>query len=220
MTTALIDADLICYRCAASAENEPEEVALIRTDTSMRDLLTLNGFEEYKAFLTGPNNFRKKVNPEYKANRKDVKLPQWLNTCRDFLVKEWKAEVTDGYEADDALGMEQTDSTVICSLDKDLKQIPGNHFNWVKNESSYVQEDEGIFFFFQQLLIGDSSDNIKGIDRIGPKKSQQILDPFFGDYDGLLQTVRDMYNDDERLEMNGKCLWIWRKKDNIWQLPS
>jgi hypothetical protein len=48
------------------------------------------------------------------------------------------AVVVDGMEADDALAIEQTqynldmgeECSVICSRDKDLRQVPGYHYGW------------------------------------------------------------------------------------------
>lgn len=113
MTTALVDGDLVVYRCAASCEKqgiliEPLEVALHRVDELMQRILYEVGATSYQVFLTGSNNFRLKYNPEYKANRKDMKRPQWLEQCREHLVVQWDAQVSDGCEADDLLSIAQT----------------------------------------------------------------------------------------------------------------
>ena len=113
MTTALIDGDLICYRCAASCQKqgilvEPLEVAIFRVDELMRRILYEVNSSTYQVFLTGTNNFRYKYNPDYKANRKDTKRPEWLEPCREHLVLKWNAEVSDGCEADDLLSIAQT----------------------------------------------------------------------------------------------------------------
>lgn len=219
MTTALIDADIVAFRCAASNDVEDgEEIAVLRTDKLMRDILAVTEAQDYRAFLTGSNNFRKQVNPEYKANRKDKPLPRWLNSCREYLVTEWKAEVTDGYEADDALGMAQNSDTILCSIDKDLDQIAGQHYNFVKQEFYEVLEIDGLRHFYKQLLIGDRSDNIFGVDKIGKVRASRLIDPLNEEED-MYATVRDLYDSQERLLTNGQCLWIWRKENDIWQLP-
>ena len=184
----------------------------------MQDILYLTDAKEYKAFLTGPGNFRKEINPGYKANRKDKPLPMWLASCREYLISAWNAEVTEGHEADDALGMHQTEDTIICSIDKDLLQIPGKHFNFVKQEFLDVLEADGIRHFYKQMLIGDRSDNIFGVNGIGPVKANKIIDPLDTAED-MYEAVRDLYDTEERLLMNGQCLWIWRKENDIWQPP-
>ena len=53
MTTALIDADIVAYRCSAASENEPVEVALVRTDELIRRILLETKSDTYKTYLTG-----------------------------------------------------------------------------------------------------------------------------------------------------------------------
>src|ERR1700693_4301387 len=136
---AVIDGDLIAYRAAASCkEDDSQDIACIRAERTIRDILEQTSSPDYWLYLSGLSNFRYDLYPEYKANRKDIKRPQWLQTVREFLVIEWQADVTDGYEADDAIGIKSKElellpiNPVICSLDKDLLQIAGVHYNWVK----------------------------------------------------------------------------------------
>ena len=151
----LIDADIVIYRCAASCEPskkksldhqnpelefivEPEYVAIGRVESLMERILQSCGTTNYSAYLSGGNNFRYKIFPQYKANRKNNKKPTWLNECKHHLYKQWKAEITDGYEADDAIGIMHgvlKGECVVASIDKDLLQLPGNHFNFVKNDT-------------------------------------------------------------------------------------
>jgi hypothetical protein len=120
-----------------------------------------------RLFLSGPNNFRKKIYPDYKANRKDRVKPVHLSALRDYLVTEWNAEVTDGYEADDAIGLAQGEDTIIISGDKDLKQIPGNHANSKTLDTYTISEEEAAYNFYRQLVTGDKGDNVKGLGIYG-----------------------------------------------------
>lgn len=215
MTMALIDADIVAFRSAASAENDALEIALLRADKLMRDILEATSATSYVASLTGADNFRKEINPAYKANRKDKEPPRWLTDVQQFLMREWKAEPTYGFEADDMLGMLQTEETVICSIDKDLLQIPGKHYNFVKGEFCEVSELEGLRFFYKQALIGDKADNIFGVDKIGPVKAGKLIDHLTDEKD-MYNTVCSLYKDPDRLEMNLNCLWIWRNEGEKW----
>jgi len=108
MTTALIDADIVAYRCSASCQKQgitvdPVEVAIMRTDELMQRILFDTAAEHYYPYLTGSNNYRFKYYPEYKANRKDTPKPQWLEQVREHLVLNWNAQVSDGCEADDLM---------------------------------------------------------------------------------------------------------------------
>jgi len=216
---ALIDGDIVVYRGAASAEKEEQWVALARADQMIQDILADTGSDSYSVYLTGTDNFRREIAPSYKANRPDERPAHW-QAVREFLVTHHKAEICNGHEADDQLGIQQDKergTTVICSIDKDLLQIPGRHYNFVKKTFQEVGIDEGLEHLYLQSLIGDRSDNIIGVAGIGPVKAAQALD-------GLLpeewyNKCRELYNDDERFHLNMKLLYIWQKPDDIWQPP-
>jgi hypothetical protein len=216
---ALIDGDIVVYRGAASAEKEEQWVALARADQMIQDILADTGSDSYSVYLTGTDNFRREIAPSYKANRPDERPAHW-QAVREFLVTHHKAEICNGHEADDQLGIQQDKergTTVICSIDKDLLQIPGRHYNFVKKTFQEVGIDEGLEHLYLQSLIGDRSDNIIGVAGIGPVKAAQALD-------GLLpeewyNKCRELYNDDERFHLNMKLLYIWQKPNDIWQPP-
>ena len=96
----LIDGDLVAYRCAASAANDPVEIAFARIDNLVNRLIHETNSVNHRIYLTGGNNFRKEIYPEYKANRTQ-EPPKWLQDCREHLVLYWKAKISDGNEADD-----------------------------------------------------------------------------------------------------------------------
>jgi hypothetical protein len=213
-----IDGDLVAFRCAASVEPYgEEEIAILRADKLMRDLLYNTGSKSYNCYLSGKGNFRKKVYPDYKANRKDKEPPRWLQSCREYLSKEWNAIISSGNEADDLLGINQTDNSICISLDKDLRMIPGWHFNWLKNEKTYVTPVQGLQHLYKQMLIGDKADNIIGVWKIGEKKASGLIDDLEEESD-MLNCVWNLYeNDAERFWTNIQCLWIMRKENETWQ---
>ena len=73
--------------------------------------------------------------------------------------------------------------------------------------------------FFTQALTGDTSDNIKGIKGIGPKKAEKLLagltteedlyDAVQFQYTSSLM-VEDPEEGEKRLKSNLDLLWIWR----------
>lgn len=213
-----IDGDLVAFRCSASVEpNGEEEIAILRCDRLMQELLHYTGVDSYNCFLTGANNYRKIINPEYKANRKDKEPPRFLQQCREFLVKEWNAVISDGCEADDLLGIAQYKEETICiSLDKDLLMIPGWHYNWLHNEKTFTTPLDGLRKFYKQMLIGDVSDNIVGVWKVGKVKASKYLDDLTEEND-MIQQVLDLYNNDyTRFVMNAQCLWILQKEGETW----
>lgn len=208
--------DIVAYRAAASCEptktkavREDEHTAIYRVDDMMNRMLKSFVDHEYIAFLSGDANFRKRKYPDYKANRTAEK-PVWLATTKIHAVEFWKAKITDGYEADDAIGIHAGDGTIICSIDKDLRQIPGLHYNFVKDELVTISEQEAHYNFWAQMLIGDTSDNVFGIRGIGPVKALSLLND--KSWDEMKDIVFQIYNDEERFNKNIELLHILREE--------
>lgn len=213
---ALIDADIVAYRVACTLEeDDAEDFVYARAEDLVDQILVNTEATEYRLFLTGKDNFRYTIYPEYKAHRPKEK-PFWLEKCREYLKATFNAEVIDGQEADDALGINQTNDTIICSIDKDLLMIPGQHYNFVKDEFITVTEESGMKHFYMQCLTGDRSDNIKGIEKIGPKKAEKILAGCVTELE-LFNAVREAYSNDDEFLMNGRVLWIRRKENEDWK---
>lgn len=213
---ALIDADIVAYRVACTLEDDDaEDFVYARAEDLIDNILVNTEATEYRLFLSGKNNFRYTIYPEYKAHRPKEK-PFWLEKCRQYLIATFNAEVVDGQEADDALGIAQTEDTIICSIDKDLLMIPGRHYNFVKDEFQEVTNDSGMRHFYMQCLTGDRSDNIKGIEQIGPKKAEKILTGCITEQE-LFNAVREAYSNDAEFLMNGRVLWIRRKENEDWK---
>jgi 5'-3' exonuclease len=227
----LLDGDLFCYRCAASAETNLVEIAYTYIESLLDTCVLETGADSFDFYLTGNSNFRYQIYPEYKANRLDQVKPRWLQACREFLIKEYGAVVAEGCEADDLLGVSQCTSnklgvdTCIASLDKDLLMIPGNHYSWrieggtpdkrwVKDaKSQSIQPIDGLRWFYTQLLTGDTSDNVKGVTGIGKVKAEKLLQGLDNEKD-LFNRVRDAYSCDEEMLMNASVLWIWQKPND------
>jgi DNA polymerase I len=225
MKTALLDLDIYIYRAAAASENDSFELAIERLNYSIQKTLARLCTNDYKAFISGSDNFRYNVNPKYKQNRRYTKDPQHREGLKLFAVENLSAKVCHGMEADDALGITQMKTfvdhlevpgeTCICTIDKDLNMIPGLHYNFVTDDIFYVSLAEANAFFYNQLLIGDRADNIQGIDGVGPVKARNLLYPCNTD-DEKFAVIRERYYDDARLLMNARCLWIAREKEDEW----
>jgi len=216
---ALLDGDIFCYRAGFSCEKEgeatePLSIAIARIDSAIDVCLQEVGAVEFKLFLTGYNNFRKEVYPEYKANRTAAK-PIYLQQLRQHLIDNRSAFVCEGMEADDLLAINQEENTVICTIDKDLKQVVGRHYNFVKKEFVDVDELQGLRTYYAQFLIGDTVDNIIGIAGLGPAKSSKLMNSCINEAEMFVK-IRELYNDDTRMRMNGICLWMKRTLDDDW----
>lgn len=219
----LIDSDTICYMAAASAPTA-QQARYNANDILNKLFAELNVFD-YKLYLTGENNFRYSIYPEYKAQRLKSPKPEFLQNVKSYLINEYNAEVSDGCEADDRLGVdqhiyiEQGVESRIVSVDKDLDQIIGNHYNPRHKCAYIVSPNDSIRFFYWQLLVGDSADNIKGAKGIGPKKADQILKDCITEKEHY-EAVKDYFSCDEELELNAQVLWVWRKPNDKWLPPE
>ena len=134
--------------------------------------------------------WRKEKYPLYKENRKargDNPDYAFIKDCYvavDELLKLFPccSLRTDNCEADDEIYAlskyfaEKGEQVNIVSSDRDLSQIM-NYFdgitvyNPVKKE--HMKADENILF--EKAIIGDSSDNIKGLPRVGQKKFEKMM---------------------------------------------
>lgn len=206
---SLVDADIVCYRIGFTTENEELAIAKYRCDEMLDNILIETAATEFKLYLSDSkeNNFRYQICPDYKANRTQPK-PKWHQEIKEHLIVKWGAEFSYGMEADDSLGiaqrwdnmkLETADlnkeqfSTCICTIDKDLKQVPGLHYNFVKKEWAIVTEREGLRYFYAQILIGDVSDNIKGCKGIGPIKAERSLPISYESESDLFTAVHGLY---------------------------
>ena len=222
--TLLVDADIVLFRVACTTQDETEDIAKVRMNSYIDEIFHNSFCSDYRMFLTdSKGNFRVKIYPEYKANRVQER-PKHYNVLRDYLLNFEKAEVAWGQEADDLLGIEQTSNTIIASIDKDLKMIPGKHFDFVKNKHYEVSNAEGRHKFWCQMLTGDNTDNIPGIRGVGPKKAEKLLQGCSTDkeYKAAVCTAYEDLTDVpcviSHLDWLGKLLFIRREHNQMWSV--
>lgn len=125
----------------------------------------------------GADNFRYKLYPDYKANRKDLHRPHHLKELREYVLCNHPGSVFNGMEGDDAIGVVMDPGSIVMSNDKDLDQLPGRHYNWRRNSFYTMSGSEALASLYRQGLTGDSTDNIPGIRGLGPKTAQKLVDP-------------------------------------------
>ena len=153
---AIVDADFLVYKVGFSNEDEEERWALNRLTEWFTDIIYMRlKCDDYRAWITGKTNFRFEIatTVPYKGNRKDAPKPKHYDALRKHLMK-LGAIMTEGEEADDAVAIASTKGNYwIVHVDKDLDQLPGWHYNPVKDEEYYVTEFEGLYSFYKQILL-------------------------------------------------------------------
>lgn len=149
----------------------------------INDILNAVDATHYLGFVgdrKGSDTFRHKlaVTKPYKGQRKSS--PHWVKYWKpiiiDYMVREWGFIELSNIEADDACAICQThlENTIICSPDKDLKQVPGEHYDYKKVEFATISLVEGQRRFYSQLIVGDTIDNICGAPGLGDKSKYYL----------------------------------------------
>lgn len=238
MTVLLGDGDVFVYRCGFGAQKvidgevvaEPVENALNGMKQLIKRLLNETRCSTYKIFLSTNNDinlFRNSiaVTKPYKGNRKDFKKPIHYNSIREYLLKYYNTDLVSSIEADDALGIHQSKNSIICSYDKDLLQVPGRHYNFVKKLFIDVDEFGGWRNYYSQVLTGDIVDNIPGLFRIGPKKAAYILRDCRNEkemWEACIKAYKLYSNRDDYMAYlyeQAELLYILRKVNDKWKPP-
>lgn len=204
---------------------EPVEHALYTAKQLINRIVVATKATSYEGYLTGEGNYRENIATiqPYKGNRTSSK-PVHYAAIKEYLIKHHKAQVVEGQEADDMLGINQGTDTCIATIDKDLNMISGLHYNWQKDELYAVDQQTADKWFFTQLLMGDPTDNIRGIHRMGLKKAEKVLQDLTN-WDEMELAVAmayacSDYEDPEAAMIeNGQLLWIRRQEGEMW-LPE
>ncbi len=148
--------------------------------------------------------FRDEIYPEYKATRQA--MPEDLAAQIEPLLEAvaalgWPVVVVDGVEADDVIGTLAKHAedrhgwdTVISTGDKDLTQLVTDRVTWVNTMSNEKLDRDGVKAKFgvppeliidYLALMGDTVDNVPGVDKVGPKTAAKLIEQF-GSLDGVI----------------------------------
>jgi len=230
----------------------PEHEVFELVDEKIKSIIERSGATEAEVFLTGHGNFRialATIAP-YKGTRVGDKPYHWA-TVGKRLIEYWKAKEYCGIEADDAIAIRATElapEVIIASRDKDLRQVPCYHYSWACGENqpekeTYLVEGlgeisflkdkwgqykllgHGLRFFYGQLLVGDTVDNIKGCPKIGALKAVTALQ-FLETEQELFQSCaamyKNVYGDDWKraLVENARLLYLIRDRSWVEEEPQ
>jgi len=218
-------------RCVR-VEDEPDclmdALAIFKKD--VKHILDNLYAEDKMIAIKGNDNFRDYFFEDYKKPRhkraKSNPVSAMVTEVRKLLEYERLAKPAHGREADDYLRiwqlecLERGDTPVICSVDKDLRCIPGLHYHLKTKEVIKVEETEGLRFFYSQLLQGDPTDNIPGLAGVGPKKADAVLEGVTDELE-MQEIVVSYYLEKmgedawlDFLNFNGKLLHIQRHEED------
>jgi 5'-3' exonuclease len=168
----LFDVDSIFYTSCYDVEDF--EGACHKFDEQIQSIV--NEIEEHNeidhVYFLGlcRHNFRYKIDPNYKGNRKSEK-PDYLDELQQYMKKEYSILSQQGIETDDLVVKLQKEygheNTIICSIDKDYLQCEGTIYNYYRKEYHVIDEKTARFNFWSQMITGDSGDNVNYLKGYG-----------------------------------------------------
>jgi len=176
MKAYIVEHGLTDYASSKEREVEPVENVLYSIKHTLARICKEVKADSIQVYLSKGECYRHKkaTIAKYKGNRTAPK-PVHYQAARDYLIDVHNAQVCTTIEADDALALHQTKDTVLCSIDKDLLQVEGKHYNWVREEKVLIKPRAALCRLWEQLLTGDSTDNIPGIRGMGPKTAKKLI---------------------------------------------
>lgn len=224
----LVDGDVLLYRACNKAIKDNLNVKNV-FDNIYKEVKINTGCEQYHMHISGKGNFRRELKQPYtvyKGKRKDK--PDNFRELKDYVIDKYKPITKDGFEADDTISIEATNYLnnnqlyMLITIDKDLKTIGGLFYNLMHNNLIAVSRYDAIAFFHEQLLTGDSVDNIPGVEGIGPVKAKKILKDknLIEQFESILETYKIHYKKDyrNRVEVMGKMLYLLKKENDNWTI--
>ena len=235
----LIDCDYIVYKCCAATETEidfGEDLIVVTSNFSeaynnvKRELTKIQqefgGFDDIILFFTSPNNFRKKILPEYKGHRQRKK-PCGFKRVINNLKLEYKVSIKDTLEADDTMGIYATKypGNLLVSPDKDMRQIPGELYDF--KERVTITPEEGARWHLIQTMAGDNTDGYSGVPGIGVKKAEKIFEEKGYSWKTVVETFLEKEMTEKDALINARLARIlttddydYEKKEPILWTPS
>ena len=153
--------------------------------------------------------FRDDWYPQYKANRPPMPadMVRQIEPLHDAIAAlGWPLLVVDGVEADDVIATLTTQATaqgvqvVVSTGDKDLAQLVSPQVRLVNTMSNEVLDEAGVIGKFgvpagrivdYLALIGDTVDNVPGVDKVGAKTAVKWLAEY-GSLDGVIAAAADI----------------------------
>lgn len=202
MRQALIDGDTFVYASTTATEQAinwgdgmwtlhgflPE--ATEHFDALVREVRDAVEADEVIIALScaGQKRWREGIMPTYKAQRKEKRKPLLYGPIREHCHETYKTLERPKLEGDDILGILATHpdlaltkgstSRICVSLDKDLKTIPGEHYDYYHKKFFSITEAEANYWHFIQSVMGDTTDGYPGCPGVGPVSAKKLLDPF------------------------------------------
>ena len=198
----LIDADSLIYSSCLNVEDR-RALGVLKFDEVFHSIINKLEetwqIEEIIVFNGARGNYRKILDPTYKANRTKPK-PILLPTISKYVKDNYNSKQAYGMETDDLVAIYWNklqkeigrNNVIIVSIDKDYKQLPALIYNYHSNSKKVfdISEEEAIHNFHAQMIIGDSADNINFCKGYGVKYTQKLFKDCKTKYQYIKETFK------------------------------
>lgn len=204
----LIDLSSIAYPIWHQSQSDPD-ANKTSTQTVARVRALATGHPHVAVCCDSGRSFRRELAPSYKANRPehDASLQHQITLAMETLRADgFPVWAVKGFEADDLIAsavmqtLSAPDMTaLVVSADKDLLQLVGSRVRAMSTRDGAIYDDAAVFAKFgvhpHQMrdfltMVGDTSDNVKGMPSVGPKKAAELLAKF-GTLDELYRQFQE-----------------------------
>lgn len=240
------DGDLLCY-WAGGSEDTTVEQSRTRAAGRVEAMRELAGAESVVMHMTadastkGDRRIIATVKG-YQVQRKSSRKPKNWAYLREWLAGQsrWRVKMWATREADDGIALCAHDAyrkgqqpIAIGSGDKDMRMLPGIHVNWQTFEVTEVPyhaydvvgadgKQYGYKWFFQQMLQGDTADNIPGLPEFNGKKVGEVTAASLlkdctsvGEAWGRVQECyEDCYGDGAKAAFTEQAMLLWLRTDH------
>jgi DNA polymerase I len=222
----LIDCDYIVYKCCAATETEidfGEDLIVVTSRFSEayeyveRELYNiasdLGCFDDSILFFSDSVNFRKSLDPAYKGHR-NRKKPCGYKRVINALKADYPVRIMRTLEADDAMGIYATKGQghIICSPDKDMRQIPGQLYDLTQGVVEITPE-MGDRWHLIQTMAGDQTDGYSGVPGIGIKRAAALLDEHGETWKTVVDAFAEKGLDESAALLNARLAKILQVED-------
>jgi hypothetical protein len=193
----LVDADSLIFASCYKKREHPEDekyytnIEDARAKFDQQYMKIVNDLEEkfqidkIFTFSGSVGNFRKLITTKYKANRSGTEKPPLLNEMHKFVKEQYDSIFGYGIETDDIVARYWyeisndigRDNVMIVSIDKDYRQFPAIIYNYhyKHKEILDIDEDQAMYNFYEQMIVGDTADNVNYIKKRGIKFAEKYL---------------------------------------------
>lgn len=247
--TLLLDGDFLLYQAAATVKTVPTAVrrlhTLILTEMFMVGCKRCEVFFTDSNSSKCLRYMYPTVLP-YQGNRKGKAKPPLLEPLKQRVQGMSYTEHPDGIEMDWAFEEEADDrmiarsielgsNCIVSSGDKDLRLTPAPYWEaktasvhyitdrfgdiWWTGEGSTPVKGHGSKFFWTQMLMGDTADNVRGIARYngklcGPRGAFEALAEFTDESECANHVVAAYAKINQDVLAEAQCLWLRRSTDD------